>query len=654
MDFAKTVLAENWPEWQIVEQIGQGTFGKVYKIKREYLGDREQFSALKVISIPSNESKPSFAFSTGSLDNSRDYYKSLVTSIVREIELMAKVKGHTNIVSYEDHKVIDGGEAGWTILIRMELLTPLSEYIGDRFITSEEAAKIGVDICNALEVCAQLKIIHRDVKAENIFVSETGDFKLGDFGTARISERTLDFGTMAGTYPYMAPEMIKQKPYSSSVDIYSLGILLYKLLNKNRLPFYPSYPSEILHDDVQKAFQKRLTGEFPNAPCDADKRLSDIVLKACAFDAKDRFSTAADMKTALMNLYQAKNPPIKIKPKKKPKSKRFAAVFACIAVIIAVSAAIAAFLKDANTIKLKGENLTDGIFIYDDYNIEVHIKGVTACPESIVIPSQIKGKPVTSIASKAFANQKMKAITISDGIFSIGDHAFINCALLEEISLPKTHTYISDSAFADCVSLKTLTLPDVALDTKAFIGCTKLKNVISESAYVFSKDVFNNTPYLKNRKMMFEYYRRACSRNESGEYVLYDMNSDGIEELILKIGADADIYEIYSFTYSCNEIYENGSEAEVEALALPVGTFYKNYDYLCTADGKNGFFGYKNTDGYEEIDLITFEHESVTVTTFKDTTYVGSGELPGQIIKFSAEITNTEPLKEKVFELIDY
>lgn len=329
MEFAKTLLSNVWPEWEIIEEIGTGSFGKVYKIKREYIGDREQFSALKVIRIPLKPKDASFAFDADN-NSTKEYYKSLVTNIVKEIELMSKVKGHTNIVSYEDHKVIeDENGLGWTILLRMELLMPFSEYIKTNKIGNKEATRLGIDICKALEVCKKYSIVHRDIKTENVFVSETGDFKLGDFGTALIFDKTVNMATMAGTYPYMAPEVMKQEPHGHQSDIYSLGIMLYKLLNKNRFPFYPPHPEKITHDSVQESFRKRLSGEKLPVPCDADKKLSNIILKACEYNRKDRFVNATEMRNALEQETVSEPPAFPWK-----KVLRIAAYFGAIALII--------------------------------------------------------------------------------------------------------------------------------------------------------------------------------------------------------------------------------------------------------------------------------------------------------------------------------
>ena len=77
---------------------------------------------------------------------------------------------------------------------------------------------------------------HRDIKPENIMVSEFGDYKLGDFGIARTMYHTTQ-ATIAGSDRYMAPEVITRKEYGKEVDIYSLGLVLYWMLNNRKRPF---------------------------------------------------------------------------------------------------------------------------------------------------------------------------------------------------------------------------------------------------------------------------------------------------------------------------------------------------------------------------------------------------------------------------------
>src|SRR5699024_9189261 len=154
-------------------------------------------------------------------------------------------------------------------LIRMELLKPLNEYTRKRTITRQDVIRLGIDLCKALELCQKYNIIHRDVKPENIFISDAGDYKLGDFGIARTVEKTTSGLSNKGTYTYMAPEVYKGEAYGSTVDIYSLGIVLYRLLNGNRTPFLPAAPAPITHADRENALVKRLSGAVLPPPSHA-------------------------------------------------------------------------------------------------------------------------------------------------------------------------------------------------------------------------------------------------------------------------------------------------------------------------------------------------------------------------------------------------
>ena len=221
---------------------------------------------------------------------------------------MSKLKGNTNIVSYEDHAVIPHEEGiGWNIYIRMELLTPLFDYIKNHQLSIRDVICLGIDMCNALEICQRYNIIHRDIKPENIFISNLGKYKLGDFGIARQLEKTSSVLSKKGTYTYMAPEVYKGEKYNSTVDIYSLGIVLYRFLNNNRTPFLPAYPMPIRYSDKEKANVMRMSGTEMPKPCNAEGRLAEIVLKACAYNPKERYESAVELKKALQSvMYEEK------------------------------------------------------------------------------------------------------------------------------------------------------------------------------------------------------------------------------------------------------------------------------------------------------------------------------------------------------------
>ena len=293
-------INDYWNGWRIAEQLGEGTFGTVYRIEKKEYGHVYN-SALKVVRVPNSQAEVRTIKNEGMDEKSMTlYFNSMVENIVNELSLMSKLRGNSNIVSYEDHEVVKLEDSfGWDIYIKMEFLRPLYDYVNSKTMTVNDVVKIGIDICKALELCNKNNIIHRDIKPENIFYSEHGDFKLGDFGIARELEKTMAGLSRTGTPSYMAPEVYKGLSYNSSVDTYSLGIVLYRMLNKNRTPFLPDYPELITYEDRQNANMKRLSGENLPMPCNADKELSDIILKACAYDPKDRFESAEEMRKAL-------------------------------------------------------------------------------------------------------------------------------------------------------------------------------------------------------------------------------------------------------------------------------------------------------------------------------------------------------------------
>ena len=287
-------------EWSIVREIGEGSFGKVFEIERRDFGYTYK-AALKAITIPQSRSEIERIADDGMGPESvTAYFRGFVQELVEEFRIMSKLKGESNIVSYEDHRVIEHtDEIGWDVFIRMELLTPLTKYAKEHGISRADVIRLGIDICSALELCRKNNIIHRDIKPENIFVSENGKFKLGDFGIAKTVEKTTGGLSKKGTYTYMAPEVYKGEAYGASVDIYSLGIVLYRFMNNNRAPFLPPYPTPIKYADRESAMARRIKGEPLPAPANADEALSRVILKACAYKPEERYSSAADMRRDL-------------------------------------------------------------------------------------------------------------------------------------------------------------------------------------------------------------------------------------------------------------------------------------------------------------------------------------------------------------------
>ena len=310
-DVPSATLCPAWPEWEIGQELGRGSYGTVYQAVRND-NNVESRSAIKIISIPSDPSEVESLRAEGmDIDSTRSFFKGVLDDFIGEISVMQSLKGTQNIVSVEDYKVIPKTDSiGWDIYIRMELLTPFNTHICGKALTEEEIIKLGTDICSALEICNQRNIIHRDIKPENIFVNDFGYYKLGDFGIAKKLENVSGSMSQKGTFNYMAPEVAAGTNYDSRVDTYSLGIVLYRLLNGNRLPFISSEQQAINHLERKAAADRRLNGEPLPAPSDASPEMADVVLRACAFDPKDRFASASEMKAALVSISEGTYVPV--------------------------------------------------------------------------------------------------------------------------------------------------------------------------------------------------------------------------------------------------------------------------------------------------------------------------------------------------------
>lgn len=282
--------------WYIRKKIGQGAIGQVYEIEREELGT-SYHAALKAITIPEGPEDIKRVLSSGvAREDLPDYYRNLIGIIANEFKYLARLKGNSYIVNYEDHQIIeDEEEMKWDVLIKTELLMPLIEYVDANPLRERDVLQLGMDICRALKFCAQYNILHRDIKPENIFIAPSGNYKLGDFGIARVAEETYINLSRKGTYTYMAPEVFHGKNYDQTADLYSLGLVMYKYLNHGRIPFMPPYPEKISFDDTEKAFSVRMSGRSLPEPQTGSAKLQRTVLKACAFDPADRYESAEEM-----------------------------------------------------------------------------------------------------------------------------------------------------------------------------------------------------------------------------------------------------------------------------------------------------------------------------------------------------------------------
>ena len=293
-----------WSGWKIVKEIGKGSYGTVYEIERQNRKGTE-YAALKVITIPKDENEYDEMLIKAGYEEQAvgNIIRDKLLAVEKEYAVMREMRGNSNIVSCDDFAYSENKDgSGYTVFIRMELMKSLQSIIKDKRraherFTEGEVIKLGKDICSALSVCEAKNITHRDIKPENILVSRTGNYKLADFGIARTMDHTTT-ATMAGTRPYMAPEILKLERYGTTVDIYSLGLVMYWIMNGYRMPFEPQNKIPT-GDDTAAALMKRLSGEKLPAPFSASRELSSVILKACAYKSYNRYRSASEMLKAL-------------------------------------------------------------------------------------------------------------------------------------------------------------------------------------------------------------------------------------------------------------------------------------------------------------------------------------------------------------------
>ena len=287
-----------WSDWKIVKYLGGGAYGKVYEIERNISGVQEK-AALKIVSRPKDDNEMESYYDEGYDKASiAASYEKEIQNYVQEYTLMKKLQGQTNIVSCDDFTVVPHENGiGGDVFIRMELLTSLQQVLRQKTLSVQEIIKLGKDISNALILCERKNIIHRDIKPANIMVSEFGDYKLGDFGVSKIMDHAT-YATSMGTPEYEAPEIKHMEKYGQAADIYSLGIMLYWLLNDRKMPFVDA-EKKLTPGLKSDAMERRYRGEKLPAPMNGSDELKKIVLKACEYRPEDRYASAKEMYDAL-------------------------------------------------------------------------------------------------------------------------------------------------------------------------------------------------------------------------------------------------------------------------------------------------------------------------------------------------------------------
>ncbi len=292
-----------WPDYELGDRIGSGSCAEVYRAVRkgrEGEASADDYAALKIIEIPKNESEiDELRSAYGNDVDVRAYYEAVAKKYLREVRAMQSLGGGSNIARILEYRCLKKSQSvGWAICILMELLTPLPKYTQDSPLEESEVIKLGADICTALEECEKRGVVHRGIKPDNIFADVNGDFKLGDLGVAETLSSLTSGMMRRGSPNYLAPETEKNGECSAASNIYSLGVVLYQLMNNDRLPFFPA--GQLTDPEESRiALGRRFSGEKLPPAANASPALNAVLLKACAFDKRSRFKSASELKQAL-------------------------------------------------------------------------------------------------------------------------------------------------------------------------------------------------------------------------------------------------------------------------------------------------------------------------------------------------------------------
>ena len=260
---------------------------------------------LKHISVPESQKQVDALLFTGAASSTEDaqkYYEQVVTDYREELETLEQLAASPNLDCFRSYQIEPKEDGvGFDIYLLAEHRTTLSEYLADNAITHLCAVNLAMDLCSALVDLRAAGLVHRDVKPGNIYLNSQGHFVLGDLGIAKIEE--LKYCSMPENMlsSYSAPELFSLVgSIEPTTDIYSVGLILYRIYNGNHAPFEDERTS------AKAADKLRITGKDLPAPMYADYEMAEIIHKACAFKPEDRYQDPNEMKQALVE-YMKRN-----------------------------------------------------------------------------------------------------------------------------------------------------------------------------------------------------------------------------------------------------------------------------------------------------------------------------------------------------------
>ncbi len=265
----------------------------------------DQFYVLKHISVPESQRQVDALIFTGAAADTQaaqEYYQQVVSDYQSELEQMVALANSPNLDCFRSYEIKPKEEGvGFDVFLMSEYRSTLDRYLAEHNMTHTGAVNLALDLCGALQELRNAGLIHRDVTPSNVYLNSQGHFMLGDLGIAKIEE--LKFCTMpeAMLSSHSAPELFElMGNVNTTIDLYALGLILYRIYNGGHSPFEDEKTS------AKAADKLRITGQELPAPMFADYEMAAIIQKACSFHPEDRYQTPEELKEALVD-YMKRN-----------------------------------------------------------------------------------------------------------------------------------------------------------------------------------------------------------------------------------------------------------------------------------------------------------------------------------------------------------
>lgn len=529
-------------KWRIIESKGHGKHGAVYKAQNII---DNTIAAVKIISLPNDEMKEYVYDEYGSDHAMIDNFMGIVAQkFGNEVNSMAKlddvpyvIKLYDNLSNQTEWTDRNGKkQRGYDLILVMEYANPLKDYYEKRPLRIRDVINFASDIALGLIECEKRNIIHRDIKEDNLFIGiDDGIGKIGDFGISSINETGMGSTVGMGTPYYMAPEVaniqgMNDGNYDNTVDIYSLGIVLFKMLNGNKFPFVKDGITS-----AQNAMKLRLSGTPMPLPQYANKDLGSIVIKCCEFLPQNRFLSGAALYRALTTVKNSmseqeldKEIPYRYNGQKEPK--------------IDYIPIQKAYTHKENKVKAREKNN----FLKNTMDILADMSGTVAAVFRGVL-REVSSKQQDEIV------QQYKRRHRRNGIILV---SIIAIALLSVLVMlyPKTATFYIDPSDNGRIHVKYLFFPDMR---KADVAASYL-------------NVDGNWLYYSNPEEDHAMYRLSIWFGEPellceddceydiviGDYVYYTSFDEG--EKLCRIKKDGTGKE-YILNYACRDLRRNGN-----------------------------------------------------------------------------------------------